>query len=140
MNREIKFRVWNPGGKNLLYDIENVYECLKQQLVHDKAQPTRGLTLPYDHKADGMVFMQYTGLKDTKGTEIYEGDIVKSKQKAGGSELYRFIGDVRYSHNGWDVVGTRNWNGTSKKLDGYDMLTNAEVIGNIFQNEDLLKS
>lgn len=48
--REIKFRMYNPKSKSYLYDVENVFECLMQQIVHDKTMPTRGFKVPYDHK------------------------------------------------------------------------------------------
>ena len=62
MNREIKFRAWHKEAKEMFIEDGIKYrfgECLK--FLWEK-QPVE--------------VMQYTGLKDCKGVEIYEGDIV----------------------------------------------------------------
>lgn len=73
----IKFWVYNPASKSILKDVENVFQCLSQQLVQDKAQPTRGFTLPYDHKADGMVWLMGSGIMDIKDVEVFSGHVLK---------------------------------------------------------------
>lgn len=56
MNRKIKFRFYDKALSKMVY---------------------RNL-LPYDNEHEDIAVMQYTGLKDTKGKDIYEGDILKS--------------------------------------------------------------
>jgi len=65
MQREIKFRIYDPVEKRMDYSPETFTGWLNDNFV-------------FDGYADGEepVVMQYTGLKDKNGKEIYEGDII----------------------------------------------------------------
>ena len=71
---------------------------------------------------------QYTGLHDKNGKEIYEGDIVKSffvDTDEAGNEIYKYyIIEVKYD----EVL-------CSYKIDKF---MNLEVIGNIYENKELI--
>jgi len=115
--REIKFRAWDKKEKKMEYDIQDL--CCE----HDRD----GLHLYLAHPEENEV-MQYTGLKDKNGKEIYEGDIVKSKKfecaevKSSGSGAWIFNGQWTAGHF---VIADR-------KLD-------MEIIGNIHENPEMLK-
>ena len=118
--REIKFRQW--FSPCMYY---NPYIC-----VDDEHGSYINDDLTYYE------LMQYTGLKDKNGREIYEGDIVDVimwDKKT--TEVVR-----------WDEIGFFPWTATNVHADDLDFYATSrkaediEVIGNIYENPELLKS
>jgi hypothetical protein len=117
MTREIKFRVWD--GKQMDYKIYLGYEnCSMNDLFNDE-------------------YMQYTGLKDKNGKEIYEGDIITGKYWCGCS-----IGNVLVEWDeddyGWAPFGDYVCLGRYCDISRVDRKS-IKVIGNIHENPELLK-
>lgn len=83
MNREIKFRAYDKHTKIMLpvVDIIKFTKSESINIIRDGVYGV-GVTIPYQPQIE---LMQYTGLHDKNGKEIYEGDIVKYKVK--GSNL-----------------------------------------------------
>lgn len=118
MKREIKFRCWNiPSG--IMYDWDTL-RMAKQEAVWK--------WMDVNHEKDNNVLMQYTGLKDKNGVEIYEGDIIEFDR-----EEWRGYDNIHVVT--WDnEEGEWNWGGGSTS----DMCYRT-IIGNIHQHPHLLK-
>ena len=112
----------------------------KKQHIGNLVEEPDGLYLR-DNKNNIMVYIQdpsticqCTGLKDKNGKLIWENDIVKGKYYDNGKS-HRHIGQVKYIYEAYKVVGVKQYTGYHAHLDG-----SYEVIGNIFDNKELLES
>lgn len=129
MNREIKFRFWGDfGALN-----EDSDKCEKEMLYGDEFCFFSNEPIDVLFADKTIVVMQFTGLKDKNGKEIYEGDVLKIN-------LYddlEWNTKVRFRNGGFciDVEG-EEYNVT---LIGFlNDEASAEIIGNLYENPELL--
>ena len=122
--REIKFRAWLPKVKKMEYGIE-------------KDGDLGDILADSNNGGEFYKVMQYTGLKDKDGNEIYEGDIIEYKKINEFDSDYR--GYVLFDKSSWRV----NWEDDlciiRKDLEFWAVERNIEVIGNIYENPGLLE-
>lgn len=128
--REIKFRGWVKSSNKMLpvYDLglSNVDQYTIG--IADCGDLNCGLCVDYYEKHEVEV-MQYTGLKDKNGREIYEGDIV-----AYDSE--RALGNVIYKDGGFYVEEDRAMLAEWKIADD---IIDVKVVGHIYVKPELLE-
>ena len=125
--RKIKFRVWDKDFKKMHVCGSDIHDSLeissKNSVFYYNLQNGEG-SLDEDST---YVLMQYTGLQDRNGKEIYEGDIIKIS----GHTEFKSI--VKWENYCWKCgekslynISTINW-------------ANIEVIGNMYENKELLE-
>lgn len=126
MNREIKFRAWWTKTKKM------TEPATLNKLIMGAAQ------MP-SHKADfsEVIWLQDTGLKDKNGKEIYEGDIVNGLSKELGGNITRFTYEIFWD-NEWKGWGGKNGETRNNPIWGTAPWENLEIIGNIYENPELL--
>lgn len=84
-------------------------------------------------KIDKDTIMQYTGLKDKNGVEVYEGDIVSWNNKIG------YIGFLKQEMGYCIILKDTDFRLGHRNIgSGYDFNADIEVIGNIYENPELI--
>ena len=124
MEREIKFRVWNTviGGW-----AGTTPSTLFELILEDQSK------LSLKALKEDFTFMQYTGLQDINGTEIYEGDIVKTSRNDGTPAQHKQIGTVIYTAPSFCI--NQHFYNEELQMD-FNAFNSIEVIGNIYENKD----
>lgn len=135
MNDRFRFRAWwKPNYRKpiMLYDVEKTYDFMRGEPESVCADCFGEVLEDEDY-----IVMQCTGLKDKNGKLIYEGDIVK----------FNFDTDEIKAVVSWDnkeligfYLNTTDYF-KDKYVTDYDFYKNDyEVIGNIYENKELLES
>ncbi len=133
MKREIKFRMWRDG---------------KMQGVHTMYSNGSGSSSPvvpqnFACSEDREILMQYTGLKDKNGKEIYEGDILSGWRKGSNSDRgYTGVVFWQIEQAGYMIrCGKYLLEILSLAMEGdgeETRLSSFEIIGNIYEHPHLL--
>lgn len=118
--REIKFRCWSEKDKAM-------YPCSSPWMGNVMALVEGGDSFVFEGFCENNVkVMQFTGLKDKNGKEIYEGDIVAFDNTKMTTEWWGKKARFIFYQKGWQET--------------HDVNSEALVIGNIWENPELLKS
>ena len=115
--REIKFREWETERKTLIVGKREDYDD--------------SIGFRFAHEEGGeRILMQYTGLKDKNGVEIYEGDILNYGDYSQSHEVI-FKNGCFWGH----AIGC----GENIGIGLYNALEDLEIAGNIYDNPELLE-
>ena len=152
--REILFRAYQKNFKRMLPVISVDFHKDEIEVI---TVDNRGIDGKYDvipwistykvgdeeFPLDSLILMQYTGLKDKNGTKIFEGDILRISIKDSDDKIEYKFGAVEFSDKTLGYI-IRSKGGL---MCSFNTILNSagfyefelEVIGNIYDNKDLLK-
>lgn len=142
--REIKFRCYQGHGSN-----EKGWKGLKytrkmiqwEELSYKTSMYDFLKILSHDKSLDRII-MQYTGLKDKNGKEIYEGDILENpnypKDEWERCEVKWHGEFARFGLDFYSPYGGEGYTGREQHIDRFVSEVGCYVIGNIYENPELL--
>ena len=139
--RELKFRAWDTELKHMIVDSPISMAGIMSKHIRKAYDPNGKLI------GGQYVVMQFTELRDNKrtpeypeGQEVYDGDICRGTK----GQVYQIVWLRNHAKWGVKIIKTDSvlTRGLTFPLQQYvnnDMTTNIEVIGNIYENPELLR-
>ena len=142
MNREIKFRTWDKQLKQFaewtnrdpFFDTSHGQIFFWERVQREDGSYDGDIIL--QDYGDRFILQQYTGLKDKNGKEIYEGDICNAGMVTGPIDF--IIGGFSLASN--PLIEFLPKDACIFSPDYDPSWIDVEVIGNIMQNPELLKT
>jgi len=128
--RQIKFRAWDKRDKHMLS--QTFYKGSLGKQTHLEWMSGDGCGYAIEFKdafclEDTLELMQFTGLHDKNGKEIYEGDIISAEwidpNNGYTTTMIQQVRDISISNGYWEI---------------YNPERTAKIIGNIYENPELL--
>lgn len=129
MNRAIKFRAWGGGAERkyfVHFNLDSVFEDYVCDIDNCGQGSVDGDLI--HGKGNIIAVQQFTGLLDKNGKEIYEGDVIRT-ERCTFEVVYQECEFGRTTGNG--IVSLN----TVRDYEGEEL----EVIGNIYENPELVK-
>lgn len=129
--REIEFRIWDKKNAKFISKWERVFINAWECCVYTKSELEKK-DFSYNNDLSEIEVNQFTGLKDSKGVEIYEGDIIEF-----ALSLFESVkGSVEFDYGAFYLKPTdKKYNNVLLANMNFDLV---EVIGNIYENSELL--
>lgn len=136
MNREIKFRFWETVSKTMITDIDYLFK-------NPSVLPSK----IFNGEDNLIIPLQFVGLKDKNGIEIYEGDIIQYTEHE-GYLLESFVSNIVWDNENASFAflypshfDRKLFNYSLSSIDELqnDFLNHVEVIGNVFQTLETIE-
>ena len=126
-----RFRAWDVLAEKMIDEILMI-SFVRKEIIGKFRDGSTSVPLKFEDKRNGedVILMQSTGLKDKNGKEIFEGDVLGTKDGL-------LNGVVEYRSD----LGM--WTNSLISYNNFERLCNVagsrEIIGNIYENKDILE-
>jgi uncharacterized phage protein (TIGR01671 family) len=141
MNREIKFRAWHQESKMMAYNLDLSWNIRLDCWSFISRTDFFHAGERFNATEKSANLMQFTGLKDQSGKEIYEGDLISE-------EMIDENGNSKWTAENYTLIAWRgsgfafvsNPNSAQEWFEHIvdDGILDVKVIGNIHENPELL--
>lgn len=145
MQDRFKFRAWLKNENRYGY-LLNLFNCgsNSQYEVEEYDEQGNHYTV---YSADEVILQQYTGLKDKNGKLIFEGDIVFYPDEYCRRNKYEIYLEIVWKEGEYSAQGFFTTKSSNLQFRDYhlvdftreDGLMDVEIIGNIYENPELLE-
>lgn len=129
--REIKFRVWDLEKKRMSLPMHHTDPVVKW------SDGDIDMPAPFANNPDRFVWLQFTGYRDNKKEDVYDGDIINP---CNAGEVCKVWWDGLFGQ--WKTMTTTSPFSDERVLGFYRVIDAADgykIIGNIYENPELLK-
>jgi uncharacterized phage protein (TIGR01671 family) len=145
MNRDIKFRAWDKNNKGFINGFNMIGFSTGQGAPKKILQ-----RFSTEWNIEDVELMQYTGIKDTKGKEICEGDIIQFTWETDScwGKAGTYLGYIKFDKGSFQVayLGKLKEKRLKKDAEDYDNISSfmywsedVMVIKNIYENPEILE-
>lgn len=138
--REIRFKVWDKKNKIMIhedFDSDEIYEKTKDKAYYgDEYYPLCHVDFMFPVSNSNFEMLQFTGLLDKNGVEIFEGDIIGFDMDT----FYKRIFTVIYDSGRFGIQTDEGFRCLSDWIiiQKDNNTISCEVIGNVYKNSELL--
>ena len=138
MSRQIKFRAWDAEQNKMIEAFDGEYQIRVNE--EDGTLYCGGYMPNGDWNEPPL--MQFTGLLDRNGNEIFEGDILKWKcSKSGCKKEQMYVVTIEWKNGSHGYSLTIHDNGEKWATQkSYWNASEREIVGNVYENHDVLSA
>ena len=132
----LRYRAWDVLSQEMIDEILMI-SFVRKEIIGKFSDDSTSVPLKFEDKRNGedVILMQSTGILDKNSQEIFEGDVVRQVRTQPTIENETITGVVTMLEGAWLIVNDNE----QLASDLWSETDENEIIGNIFENKELLE-